>query len=91
MLELSAGEFADYTVHFVCPDCFLKLLGKGLPTAQVSVYCNDVFLEKVKMGAALEPSVHKIALSHGGEIKVRIMVDEGCLQLKTLQFLVDGC
>ena len=91
MLELSAGEFADYTVHFVCPDCFLKLVGKGLPTAQVSVYCNDVFLEKVKMGAALEPSVHKIALSHGGEIKVRIMVDEGCLQLKTLQFLVDGC
>lgn len=86
MLELARTEFAVYTVREVKKNCRFSVLGHGLENATIAIYFNDVPAGEFEMGAELKVYATDMCLPAGDEVKVRIVVQEGCAQLKTLKF-----
>ena len=62
------------------------MLGRGLENAKAAVYFNDVPAGEFELGAELKVYATDMCLPAGDEVKVRIAVQEGCAQLKTLKF-----
>lgn len=86
MLELSAGEFAVYTVRFVKPGCYVTLNGMGLPVADISVFCEDVLAGNVQLPGAFTDYEARVPLTEGEAVRIKILVNCGCVWLKELKF-----
>ncbi len=86
-LELSAGEYANYTVREVEKPCTVKLSGVGPCT--VEMLCDGQSLGTVSLGAGdiLKPQDSEaVTISAGEEKTVKVVVKEGTLQLKKVKF-----
>ncbi len=86
-LELSQGEYANYTVRGVEKDCQVRLSGVG--ACEVELSCDGVTLGIVTLeeGDILNPKeTDAVVLSPGEERTVKVTVKKGILQLKTVKF-----
>ena len=86
-LELSAGEFANYTVREVEKPCQVTLNGVG--PCIVELFCNGESLGTVTLeeGSILEPKDSQaVTIPAGEERTVKVVVKEGTLQLKKVKF-----
>lgn len=86
-LELSAGEFANYTVREVKEPCKVTLNGVGPCT--VELFCDGQSLGAVTLdqGNILEPQdAQPVTIPAGEERTVKVAVKDGTLQLKKVKF-----
>ena len=86
-MELSAGEFANYTVREVEKPCQVTLNGVGPCT--VELLCDGESLGTVTLeeGSILEPKDSQaVTIPAGEERTVKVVVKEGTLQLKKVKF-----
>ena len=86
-LELSEGEFANYTVREVEKDCTVCLEGVG--ECEVELQCGGKSAGTVKLtaGSILKPAIsEKVTIPAGEEQTVKVIVKKGTLTLKTVKF-----
>lgn len=86
-LELSAGEYANYTVREVEKPCRVILIGVGPCTVELS--CDGEILGTVTLVEEdiLKPQdAQAVTIPAGEERTVKVTVKEGTLQLKTVKF-----
>lgn len=87
MIELAREEFAVYTVREVKENCKLDIMGRGVgEDAKVGIYFNDERAGEVLLGEKLEIYKTDVCLPVNEEVRVRLVVEEGCAQLKNLHF-----
>ena len=93
-LELSAEEYAYYTVHEVEKLCQVSVEGTALEEAKIEVYCNgdlvgEVTLPKTTMSITEEehlPLSESVAIPAGEEAVVKLVVKQGTVQIKNVKF-----
>jgi len=86
-LELSAGEFANYTVREVKQDCFVTV--EGIGEGEADVYCNGQKIGSIHLpaGNILEPlSAKPVTIPAGEEATVRIAVTSGTVTIRNVKF-----
>ena len=86
-LELSEGEWANYTVREVKEGC--KVCLEGVGSAVVDICCGDKYLGTVELapGNILEPvSTESFEIGTGERVTVKVVVKSGTLTLKNVKF-----
>lgn len=86
-LELSAGEYANYTVREVEKPCTVTLEGVGECKVEVIANGESAGTVKLSAGNILCPQLsEKVTISAGEEQVVKVLVKYGVLTLKTVKF-----
>lgn len=86
-LELSAGEYANYTVREVEKPCTVTLEGVGECEVEVLANGETVGTVKLPAGNILRPQLsEKVTIPAGAEQTVKLVVKSGTLTLKTVKF-----
>ena len=87
-LELSAGEYAYYTVHKVEKDCLVTV--EGIGDAAFTVECNGTVLGSLSLpaGDILKPAESDaVVIPASEDAVIKITVDQGVLTVKNIKFV----
>ena len=93
-LELTAGEYAYYTVHEVEKPCQVSIEGVALEDTEIELFCNGEPVGKVALSktAVSITDTENLAISEpviipaGEEAVVRLAVKQGTVQIKNVNF-----
>ena len=86
-LELSEGEYANYTVREVKEGCTVKLEGVGEADVELVSEGRTIGTVRFEDGSILEPVFSEsFAIGTGERVTVKVVVKKGTLQLKNVAF-----
>ena len=84
MLELSEGEYAEYTFHEVYPGCQVRFTAMSRDGGSAEIYVNGVLSGVMHPDVSLSETKETFELPAGDECVIRIAGSRGHVTLKTV-------